>query len=76
MIELKNVSYDYDKKNKIIKELNKTIEQGQFICVIGKNGSRKINFCQANSRNYQTNDGGSFCRGKRYEKKGTFFGYS
>lgn len=45
MIELKNVSYGYDKKNKIIKELNKTIEQGQFICVIGKNGSRKINSC-------------------------------
>lgn len=76
MIELRDVSYGYDKKNKIIKELNKTIEQGQFICVIGKNGSREINSCQNNSRNYQTNRGRSFHRGKRYEKKGAFFGYS
>lgn len=45
MIELKNVSYAYEKKNKIIKEINKIIEPGKFICIIGKNGSRKINSC-------------------------------
>lgn len=45
MIELRNVSYGYEKKNKILKEVNKTIKEGQFICVIGKNGSRKINSC-------------------------------
>ena len=53
MIELKNVSYGYDKKNKIIKELNKTIEQGKFICIIGKNGSRKIHSSQTNCRHNQ-----------------------
>lgn len=45
MIELKNVSYGYEKKNKILKDINKTINPGQFICVIGKNGSREINSC-------------------------------
>lgn len=45
MIELKNVSYGYEKKNKILKDINKTINPGQFICVVGKNGSRKINSC-------------------------------
>lgn len=45
MIELKNVSYAYEKKNEIIKEINKNIEPGKFICIIGKNGSRKINSC-------------------------------
>ena len=45
MIELKNVSYGYEKKNKILKDIIKKINQGQFICVIGKNGSRKINSC-------------------------------
>lgn len=45
MIELKNVSYGYEKNNQIIKEVDKNIKQGQFICVIGKNGSREIDSC-------------------------------
>ena len=40
MIELKNVNYGYDKKNIIVKDINQTIQAGEFICVIGKNGSR------------------------------------
>lgn len=45
MIELKNISYGYEKKNTILKEINKEINQGQFVCIIGKNGSRKIYSC-------------------------------
>lgn len=60
MIELKDVSYGYEKKNKIIKEVNKTIEKGQFICVIGKNGSREINSCKTNFWNYKANRRRSF----------------
>lgn len=40
MIELKNVSYGYEKKKTIIKDVTCIIEEGKFICVIGKNGSR------------------------------------
>lgn len=40
MIELKNVSYGYEKNKNIIKDVNCNIESGKFICVIGKNGSR------------------------------------
>lgn len=55
MIELKNVSYGYSKKKKIIKEINKQIHPGQFICIIGKNGSRKIHPCKIDGRDYKTN---------------------
>lgn len=41
MIELKKVSYGYEKKNETIKEVSKEIKQGQFISIIGKNGSGK-----------------------------------
>lgn len=52
MIELKDVNYGYEKKKNIIKDVSKTIEPGQFICVIGKNGSRKVDSCKINCRNY------------------------
>lgn len=76
MIELKNVSYGYEKKNKIIKEINQTINQGQFICVIGKNGSRKINSCQTNCGNYKTNRRRSFGGREEYKEKRKLFIHS
>ena len=45
MIELKNVSYGYHKKKNIISEIQQVVDEGKFICIIGKNGSREINTC-------------------------------
>jgi len=40
-IELKNISYSYDKNNKIISNLNLTIRKGEAIGIVGPSGSGK-----------------------------------
>ena len=46
-IELKNVSYQYaDSKKFAVENVNLTIEQGEFIAVIGHNGSGKSTFAK------------------------------
>ncbi len=45
MIKLEDVSYGYKKSKTILKSIDKTIEQGKFVCIIGKNGSREIYSC-------------------------------
>ncbi|HOF43618.1 MAG TPA: energy-coupling factor transporter ATPase [Bacilli bacterium] len=45
-ISLKNVSYSYDKKNDVIKNVSLDIEKGKFISVIGHNGSGKSTFAK------------------------------
>jgi ABC-type phosphate/phosphonate transport system ATPase subunit len=44
MIELKNVCYTYKNGKEAIKDINLTIKDGEFVAIIGKNGSRKIYF--------------------------------
>ncbi len=41
LIELKNVSFSYDKKIYALKNLSLSIEQGEYVCLIGHNGSGK-----------------------------------
>ncbi|MBQ6728109.1 MAG: ATP-binding cassette domain-containing protein, partial [Clostridia bacterium] len=41
LIELKNVSFSYDKKTDAIKNLSLSIERGEKVAVIGHNGSGK-----------------------------------
>ena len=41
LVELKNVSFSYDKKSKALKDFSLTIEEGEYIAVIGHNGSGK-----------------------------------
>ncbi|WBW50485.1 energy-coupling factor transporter ATPase [Peptoniphilus equinus] len=42
MIEIKNVSFKYNEEDSdVIKDLNLTIEQGDFVAVLGHNGSGK-----------------------------------
>lgn len=45
MIKLENISYKYKKGKIVVNNVNETIEEGKFICIIGKNGSRKIYYC-------------------------------
>ena len=44
MIKLKNVNFGYNKEKNILNDINLEINEGDFISIIGKNGSRKINF--------------------------------
>ena len=41
LIELKNVSYSYDKTNLALKDFSLNIEEGEYIAIIGHNGSGK-----------------------------------
>lgn len=41
IIEIKNLNFRYTKKNPVIKDLNLTIEKGQYISILGHNGSGK-----------------------------------
>ncbi len=41
ILSAEKVSYSYDKKNTAIKELSLTVEEGEYIAVIGHNGSGK-----------------------------------
>lgn len=41
MINIENLSYMYNKKDIILKDINLKIKDGEIICIIGKNGSGK-----------------------------------
>jgi energy-coupling factor transport system ATP-binding protein len=45
-ITLNNVSYSYDKKNDVLKNISLNIPKGHFISVIGHNGSGKSTFAK------------------------------
>ena len=38
-VSLKNVSFSYDKKTKVIKNISLDIKKGEYIAIIGHNGS-------------------------------------
>ena len=44
MLEIKNLNYKYKTGNFTISDINLKIENGEFICIIGKNGSGKSTF--------------------------------
>ena len=72
MIELKNVSYGYEKKKNIIKEVNCEIEPGQFICIIGKNGSGKSTLAKLISGIVKPTSGEVLIEGNSTKKKENF----
>ncbi len=41
IISLENVTFSYDEKVDVIKNLTLSIEQGEYVCIIGHNGSGK-----------------------------------
>lgn len=47
MIKIENVSFKYKNEN-VIQNANLEIQEGEFISIIGKNGSRKIYFGKIN----------------------------
>ena len=45
MIKLEKVYFKYKNEKEVLKDINLEIKEGEFISVIGKNGSRQINSC-------------------------------
>ena len=41
LLEVKNVSYSYDKNSKAVKDVSFCVEKGEFLAIIGHNGSGK-----------------------------------
>lgn len=42
MIKLENVNFGYNNNKDILQNINLEIKDGEFVSIIGKNGSRKI----------------------------------
>jgi len=43
MIEIKNLYYKYKNGAEALSDVNLSIQDGDFVAIIGKNGSRQIN---------------------------------
>ncbi len=41
ILKVENVSFSYDKKHKVLKDVNLEVERGEYLAVIGHNGSGK-----------------------------------
>lgn len=41
MIEFKNISKIYNNSFKVLKDINLSINNGEYVCIIGKSGSGK-----------------------------------
>ena len=41
MMEVKNISYHYHGGGEVLKDVNVTLEQGQFLAILGNNGVGK-----------------------------------
>ena len=41
LLEVQNVSFSYDKLNKVIKNVSLSVEEGEYVAIIGHNGSGK-----------------------------------
>lgn len=44
MIKINSLSFKYKNSEDVLKDINLEVNDGDFITVVGKNGSRQINF--------------------------------
>ena len=73
MIEFKNVSITYDNKNYILKNVNLTINDGEFVFIVGHSGAGKTTLTKLLMREEKISDGrlliGNFRLDKMRESK-------
>ena len=73
LIELKNVSFSYDKKIDVIKNVSLMVEKGEFVAIIGHNGSGKSTLAKLFNCLVQPDSGSVFVDGlDAADKKQTF----
>ncbi|MCX7771943.1 MAG: ABC transporter ATP-binding protein/permease [Clostridia bacterium] len=63
-IEFKNVSFSYNDKTEVLKDINLTIEKGKTVALVGPSGGGKSTFCSLIPRFYEVNDGSITIDGK------------
>ncbi|GAA0076787.1 ABC transporter ATP-binding protein [Clostridium sp. CTA-5] len=56
-IEMKNVTFSYDNKTNILKDVNLKINEGEKIAIVGQSGAGKSTIIQLISRFYDTKEG-------------------
>ena len=54
MIKLQNINFRYKNGKDVLKDINLEIKEGEFISIIGKNGSRKIYYSKTYFRTRST----------------------
>ena len=45
-VEIKNLSYSYNEKTKVIKNISLSINKGEYVSIVGHNGSGKSTLCK------------------------------
>lgn len=59
-LELKNICFEYNENNKILKNINMTINKGQKIAIVGSNGAGKSTLIKLILRLYDPSGGNIF----------------
>ena len=63
-IEFSNVSFSYNDKTEVLKDINLTIKKGQTVALVGPSGGGKSTFCSLIPRFYEVNEGSITIDGK------------
>lgn len=56
-IILENVSFSYDNRNSVLKNINIAMEAGKTVAIVGPSGSGKTTFCSIIPRFYEVDEG-------------------
>lgn len=56
-IILENVSFSYDNRNSVLKNINISMEAGKTVAIVGPSGSGKTTFCSIIPRFYEVDEG-------------------
>ncbi|KGK87615.1 ABC transporter ATP-binding protein [Clostridium sp. HMP27] len=56
-IILENVSFSYDNRNSVLKDINISMEAGKTVAIVGPSGSGKTTFCSIIPRFYEVDEG-------------------
>ncbi|MHA1370224.1 MAG: ABC transporter ATP-binding protein [Promethearchaeota archaeon] len=68
MVEFKNISFSYDKNQKILENINLQFHKGEFIAIMGRNGSGKTTLLKHINGLLRPNKGKVFVENRNIEK--------